>query len=196
MTRPVSFSAPPVAQQIEQGASNAKATGANPVRGTITRGNIALLERFYSHVGIGPHCWEWQAGRSSVWGYGSARVAGRTVPAHRLSWQLTYGDIPAGMVVCHACDNPPCVRPSHLFLGTQRDNIQDSLAKGRHSSLHQRKPIKTELWHGTYSGYNTHRCRCADCRAANAEKMRQEYRKPDSKYRAGALARGRKAKAA
>jgi len=53
------------------------------------------------------------------------------VYAHRLAWELTYGPIPDGMLVCHHCDNPICCRPDHLFLGTPSDNMQDALRKGR-----------------------------------------------------------------
>jgi len=64
-------------------------------------------------------------------GYGRFTIGKRIFGAHRLSYMLAYGSIPDGLFVCHRCDNPPCVRPEHLFLGTPIDNIKDSLAKGR-----------------------------------------------------------------
>lgn len=57
----------------------------------------------------------------------------RTLYTHRVAWEATYGPVPEGMVVCHRCDNPPCVNPEHLFVGTQRDNLNDMRAKGRHN---------------------------------------------------------------
>lgn len=81
---------------------------------------------------MGEGCWEWQAGRSPR-GYGKVCVANKHWRAHRLAWTLTYGEIPAGLVVMHRCDNPPCVRPDHLQLGTCADNNRDKVAKGRDS---------------------------------------------------------------
>ena len=78
-------------------------------------------------------CWEWQGGRQHQ-GYGQFRIRERTQAAHRVAWEMSYGPIPKGMVVCHKCDNPPCCRPDHLFLGTTRDNQRDKWAKGRGSA--------------------------------------------------------------
>lgn len=84
-------------------------------------------------------CWEWQGARQRM-GHG---VIGRgrrgegTVLVHRLSWEVHNGPVPVGMCVCHHCDNPPCVNPDHLFVGTRNDNNQDMMRKGRHAS--QRK---------------------------------------------------------
>lgn len=67
-------------------------------------------------------------------GYGRIYKDGRNVTTHRASWELANGTIPAGLWVLHRCDNPPCVNPAHLFLGTNRDNIADRHAKGRDAS--------------------------------------------------------------
>lgn len=76
-------------------------------------------------------CWEWLGARANG-GYGLFAVQNpRRITAHRYSWELHNGPIPAGMHVLHHCDNPPCVNPAHLFLGTASDNMRDMLAKGR-----------------------------------------------------------------
>lgn len=78
-------------------------------------------------------CWLWTAAVSSA-GYGQINQGGQHgthIAAHKLSWQLANGPRPEHLCICHRCDNPRCVNPEHLFLGTQKDNIQDALKKGR-----------------------------------------------------------------
>ena len=75
-------------------------------------------------------CWPWQAHCNDD-GYGKIKIDGKVISAHRLSWEIHFGPIPEGMKVLHKCDNPPCVRPDHLFLGTDLDNHKDCVTKGR-----------------------------------------------------------------
>ena len=81
-------------------------------------------------------CWIW-IGWKRDGEYGGAFHGGKRWLAHRLAWALAKGPIPKGLQVLHRCDQPACVRPSHLFLGTQRDNIEDMMAKGRHRGAPQ-----------------------------------------------------------
>jgi hypothetical protein len=87
--------------------------------------------RFWSKADRTGNCWEWTAYRKPG-GYGQFTVRkGVFYNAHAVSYALTHGPIPPGMSICHRCDNPPCVNPDHLFLGTQYDNAIDMFAKGR-----------------------------------------------------------------
>lgn len=90
----------------------------------------SVAERFVSHVVVSGGCWIWTAARDSS-GYGVVRVAGRQERAHRLSWMVFRGPIPSGACVCHTCDNPQCVNPDHLWVGTHQDNMDDKVRKGR-----------------------------------------------------------------
>ena len=101
-------------------------------------------KRFWSKVkkAGGDACWLWTGARDKHpkgkgLTYGSFGIGSRTdhscrhVKAHRVAWELTHGPIPDGVKVLHKCDTPHCVRPGHLFLGTQADNVADMMAKGR-----------------------------------------------------------------
>ena len=90
-----------------------------------------LRERFWRYVRMTPYCWEWTASKRKN-GYGQITArAGESLTAHRVSWELHFGPIPAGLCVMHRCDNRLCVNPAHLSLGSYLDNNRDMIAKGR-----------------------------------------------------------------
>lgn len=101
-------------------------------------------ERFWEKVQKGYGCWLWVGARNQN-GYGLAyrkvRGENRNLLAHRISYELTFGKIPAGLFICHHCDNPPCVNPKHLFAGTARDNNLDRDRKGRRRPPTFRSPV-------------------------------------------------------
>lgn len=91
----------------------------------------AAFEQFFVRTAE-TECWEWIGGRH---GKGYGQFGNPTKKAHRVSWELYRGSIPDGLHVLNSCDNPPCINPSHLFLGTNLDNVKDKMAKGRGRNL-------------------------------------------------------------
>jgi hypothetical protein len=98
-----------------------------------------VRERFWRKVDkrgplakCGGRCWAWLGAKSED-GYGRFKRRHAYVRAHRYSWESNFGPVPEGLCVLHRCDNPSCVRPSHLFVGTNADNSRDMLRKGRHA---------------------------------------------------------------
>jgi hypothetical protein len=97
---------------------------------------VTAEQRFWGNVqkSVDPGgCWWWIGGVKDD-GYGTLKVNGPEVGAHRFSWEIHGGSIPEGKWVLHHCDNPRCVNPDHLFLGTHQDNMRDRSVRGRHPS--------------------------------------------------------------
>lgn len=139
------------------------------------------VHNWWRKVHVTPDCWLWTAGLDKD-GYGKFAIglgghAQIHTRAHRFAYEVFVGTIPDGYVVCHRCDNPPCVRPDHLFAGTSLDNNDDKVAKGRGASpwgtpLTNRRKTHCKRGHeftpaNTYVSKRGHRA-CVTCRRAHS----------------------------
>ncbi len=116
--------------------------------------NLKTILRFLSKLKTSDSgCWIW-CGCGSSRGYGKTTIASKDIRAHRLSWMIFKGEIPDGLFVCHQCDNPSCCNPSHLFLGTQAENVIDKVTKGRQAKgdTHYARLHPERLARGTSHG--------------------------------------------
>ncbi len=98
------------------------------------RNVVPELVRFWRYTRKSDGCWLWTGpirGRGPYGGIGITGTPNKSIGAHQFSFLIHHGQIPLGLCVCHTCDNPSCVNPDHLFLGTQVDNIRDMVGKGR-----------------------------------------------------------------
>lgn len=85
---------------------------------------------FWSYVQMTDSCWIWNGYRDKT-GYGRMTYEGKAMLTHRLAWIITFGNIPSKKNILHICDNPPCVNPAHLYVGTQAENVRDRVIRGR-----------------------------------------------------------------
>lgn len=142
---------------------------------------VALQDRFWSKVDRSSQsCWNWQAATDQS-GYGRVLVNGQNRRAHRIAWELTHGEIPAGdgyhgVCVLHQCDNPACCNPLHLFLGSQRENIADMQRKGRHGHGSKTHCAKGHPFDDANTmTYGNHRM-CRSCHRTNSRNAARRRR--------------------
>lgn len=149
----------------------------------------SLTQRWAKNVSISPNgCWEW-IGLRTPKGYGRLPILGKRnveTSAHRYAWEIFFGPIPEGKLICHRCDNPWCVNPEHLFVGSHLDNALDAKAKGRTRNGkehithcingHEFTPENTyqKTFHPPSHKYPTTMRRCRTC---NRERALRRYHK-------------------
>lgn len=131
------------------------------------------IDRFFSKItkNLKTKCHEWTGGKRS--GYGLFTINRKSYPAHRVAYHLAFSACPPELYVCHTCDNPKCVNPKHLFLGTAKDNVLDCVKKGRH---HFAKLTHCKYGHALsgdnvieskYKGWNKRECRICKTKRVN-----------------------------
>lgn len=147
--------------------------------------SIPIKSRFWSKVQKSDGCWIWTGG-STPSGYGCIYFNGKQQRAHRVVLMMQGIEIPAGACVMHKCDNPACVRPDHLRIGTVKDNNWDAISKGRNPRLnhlaknqcingHEYTPENTHI--AVYGGKRTRICRaCGRIKKAKFAKQHPNYR--------------------
>ena len=148
-------------------------TNSNQDRNANRWPNGSLETRFMCRVEISESCWIWKSSKNTA-GYGRTNLMGRghkTQFAHRLSWELFVGKINDGMNILHTCDNPSCVRPSHLSIGTQSDNIVDAVRKGRHRNTKKNSCKNGHPLNGSNLVMRGKSRACRICRNANSLRL-------------------------
>lgn len=139
--------------------------------------SIPLEDRIYKRVLVTEAgCWEWQGAKNNK-GYGQVGYQGKIILAHRASWKVTHGSFPDGMLVRHQCDNPPCINPGHLEVGTYKDNMQDAIKRNRFvvGENHQRCVVSDEAVRIIRSEYRVFTTPGLRGRQSNKKELAQRF---------------------
>jgi hypothetical protein len=149
-----------------------------------TEPDTEKLAAFMARVVVRPNgCWHFGKSRR---GYATTKLFGRKNGAHRVSWEIHRGAIPEGLFVCHHCDNPPCVNPEHLFIGTVSDNAQDMLKKGRGRKVPQKSTCSAGhdllLFGVPRSDKGSGRVRCGICLRQRKKEYEERNRERRREY--------------